>query len=63
MSAGDESTFANTAYTEDSVSKRLVFSHVNEATMRVLTAEGCEVLAPAAQGCCGALALHAGRPR
>ena len=42
--------------------QRLVFSQVNEATMRVLSAEGCEVLAPAAQGCCGALALHAGRP-
>ena len=42
--------------------QRLVFSHVNEATMRVLSAEGCEVLAPPAQGCCGALALHAGRP-
>ena len=33
---------------------------VNEATARVLAAEGCEVLAPADQGCCGALALHAG---
>jgi glycolate dehydrogenase iron-sulfur subunit len=42
--------------------QRLVFSHVNEATIRVLAAEGCEVLAPPAQGCCGALALHAGRP-
>jgi glycolate oxidase iron-sulfur subunit len=41
--------------------QRLVFSHVNEATIRVLSAEGCEVLAPD-QGCCGALALHAGRP-
>jgi glycolate oxidase iron-sulfur subunit len=41
--------------------QRLVFSHVNEATIRVLSAEGCEVLAPP-QGCCGALALHAGRP-
>ena len=30
------------------------------ATVRVLAAEGCEVLAPRAQGCCGALALHAG---
>ena len=29
--------------------------------MRVLAAEGCEVLAPPAQGCCGALAVHAGR--
>jgi glycolate oxidase iron-sulfur subunit len=38
-----------------------VFPHVNDATVRVLAAEGCEVLAPSAQGCCGALALHAGR--
>ena len=43
--------------------QRLVFSHVNEATIRVLAAEGCEVLAPPAQGCCGALAVHAGRSR
>jgi glycolate oxidase iron-sulfur subunit len=27
----------------------------------VLSAEGCDVSAPAGQGCCGALALHAGR--
>jgi len=41
--------------------QRVFFSHVNEATVRVLSAEGCEVLAPAQQGCCGALALHSGR--
>ena len=41
--------------------QRLVFGHVNAATVRVLAAEGCEVVAPAGQGCCGALALHAGR--
>jgi glycolate oxidase iron-sulfur subunit len=41
--------------------QRLVFGHVNEATVRVLVAEGCEVVAPVGQGCCGALALHAGR--
>src|ERR1700681_1903069 len=41
--------------------QRLVFPHVNDATVRVLAAEGCEVLCAAAQGCCGALALHAGR--
>src|SRR6185295_1984814 len=40
--------------------QRLAFHHVNEATVRVLAAEGCEVKAPASQGCCGALALHAG---
>jgi glycolate oxidase iron-sulfur subunit len=36
------------------------FSHVNAATARVLSAEGCEVIAPAEQPCCGALFLHAG---
>ncbi len=36
------------------------FSDVNAATVRVLAAEGCEVVAPPAQGCCGALDLHAG---
>jgi glycolate oxidase iron-sulfur subunit len=41
--------------------QRLVFGRVNEATVRVLAAEGCEVVAPAVQGCCGALPLHAGR--
>ncbi len=41
--------------------QRLVFPRVNEATVRVLAAEGCDVIAPADQGCCGALALHAGR--
>ena len=40
---------------------RLAFPNVNEATVRVLSAEGCDVVAPADQGCCGALALHAGR--
>lgn len=37
------------------------FHQVNLATQRVLTAEGCEVLTPRRQGCCGALGLHAGR--
>jgi len=41
--------------------QRVVFQHVNEATVTVLSAEGCEVVAPREQGCCGALALHAGR--
>jgi glycolate oxidase iron-sulfur subunit len=34
---------------------------VNEATARVLAAEGCDVVTPRGQGCCGALMLHAGR--
>jgi glycolate oxidase iron-sulfur subunit len=41
--------------------QRVFFGHVNEATARVLAAEGCDVLAPRDQGCCGALALHSGR--
>jgi glycolate oxidase iron-sulfur subunit len=40
--------------------QRISFANVNEATVRVLAAEGCTVTAPSAQGCCGALALHAG---
>ncbi len=40
--------------------QREFFSHVNAATVRVLAAEGCEVIAPQAQGCCGALLVHAG---
>jgi len=37
------------------------FPDVNAATVRVLAAEGCEVITPKAQGCCGALSEHLGR--
>jgi glycolate dehydrogenase iron-sulfur subunit len=40
--------------------QRLTFPQVNRATINVLAAEGCAVAAPARQGCCGALSLHAG---
>ena len=40
--------------------QRVLFSRVNTATARVLAAEGCEVVVPAAQPCCGALLVHAG---
>lgn len=40
--------------------QREFFSQVNSATVRVLAAEGCEVIAPQAQTCCGALLVHAG---
>jgi glycolate oxidase iron-sulfur subunit len=39
---------------------QVTFTKLNEATIRVLTANGCEVVVPAAQFCCGALAAHAG---
>jgi glycolate oxidase iron-sulfur subunit len=41
--------------------QRIAFAHVNDATRRVLAADGCRVIAPSDQGCCGALSLHAGR--
>lgn len=36
-------------------------AHVNAATARVLSSEGCEVLVPQDQGCCGALLLDLGQ--
>jgi glycolate oxidase iron-sulfur subunit len=41
--------------------QRVFFPGVNESTIRVLSAEGCEVVVPQTQGCCGALSMHAGR--
>jgi glycolate oxidase iron-sulfur subunit len=41
--------------------QRVFFPGVNQATIRVLAAEGCEVIVPQGQGCCGALSLHGGR--
>jgi glycolate oxidase iron-sulfur subunit len=41
--------------------QRVFFPGVNDATLRVLAAEGCEVLVPRGQGCCGALSMHSGR--
>lgn len=39
---------------------QVTFSKLNEATLRVLIANGCEVVVPKQQVCCGALASHAG---
>lgn len=39
---------------------QVTFAKLNAATIRVLTANGCEVVVPAGQLCCGALAAHAG---
>ncbi|MBF2002737.1 MAG: 4Fe-4S dicluster domain-containing protein [Synechococcales cyanobacterium M58_A2018_015] len=41
--------------------QRLFFSEVNEATARVLSANGCEVIIPKSQGCCAALPSHQGQ--
>jgi glycolate oxidase iron-sulfur subunit len=39
---------------------QVTFNALNESTIRVLAANGCEVVIPELQGCCGALAAHAG---
>ncbi len=41
--------------------QRSVLPEVNGATMRVLSALGCEVVIPQEQGCCGALPAHQGQ--
>jgi glycolate oxidase iron-sulfur subunit len=39
------------------------FARLNEATVRVLQMNGCEVVIPEGQTCCGALHVHAGLPQ
>jgi glycolate oxidase iron-sulfur subunit len=41
--------------------QREFFPRVNAATARVLAMEGCDVVIPRGQGCCGALSVHSGR--
>ena len=41
--------------------QQVFFPEVNAATARVLATEGCDVVIPAGQGCCGALSMHGGR--
>ena len=43
--------------------QQVFFRDVNEATARVLAAEGFDVVIPRGQGCCGALMVHAGQER
>jgi glycolate oxidase iron-sulfur subunit len=43
--------------------QQVFFQHVNEATIRVLTAEGYDVVIPREQECCGALMMHTGLDR
>jgi len=39
---------------------QISFTELNDATIRVLQANGCEVVIPVGQLCCGALCVHAG---
>ncbi len=41
--------------------QRIFLPEVNDATVRVLTANGCEVVIPKDQGCCAALSHHQGQ--
>ena len=41
----------------------VAFARLNEATVRVLQRNGCEVVLPGSQGCCGALHVHSGLHR
>jgi len=41
---------------------QVAFAQVHEATVRVLNLNHCTVVVPADQGCCGAIAVHAGEP-
>jgi glycolate dehydrogenase iron-sulfur subunit len=41
--------------------QQVLFPTVNVATARVLASEGCDVIIPRRQGCCGALSVHGGR--
>ena len=41
--------------------QKLFFDRVNQATVRVLTSNGCEIVIPQAQGCCAALPHHQGQ--
>jgi glycolate oxidase iron-sulfur subunit len=41
--------------------QKLFFDRVNQATVRVLTANGCQIVIPQSQGCCAALPSHQGQ--
>ncbi|AFZ34998.1 protein of unknown function DUF224 cysteine-rich region domain protein [Stanieria cyanosphaera PCC 7437] len=41
--------------------QRLFFNSVNQATIRVLSANSCEIIIPKTQGCCAALPAHQGQ--
>jgi glycolate oxidase iron-sulfur subunit len=49
-----------TAFLHAGCVMQVAFAEVGEATVRVLQRAGCDVVAPEAQGCCGAIAVHAG---
>jgi glycolate oxidase iron-sulfur subunit len=51
---------AGTAMLHAGCVMHVAFPHVHEATVRMLNRAGLTVVVPRAQGCCGAIAVHAG---
>ncbi len=49
-----------TAFVHAGCVMQVAYAATDEATVDVLRRSGCDVVAPAAQGCCGAIAVHAG---
>jgi glycolate oxidase iron-sulfur subunit len=49
-----------TAFLHAGCVMQVAFADWNDATVRVLQRARCDVVAPADQGCCGAIAVHAG---
>jgi glycolate oxidase iron-sulfur subunit len=49
-----------TAFLHAGCIMHVAFGEWNEATVRVLSAAGVEVIVPRDQGCCGAITIHAG---
>jgi len=49
-----------TAFLHAGCVMHVAFAEVDEATVRVLNAAGCDVVVPSGQGCCGAISIHAG---
>lgn len=54
---------AGTAFLHVGCVMQVAFPNVHEATMRMLARAGLSVDVPKGQGCCGAIAVHAGSPR
>jgi glycolate dehydrogenase iron-sulfur subunit len=53
---------AGTAFLHTGCIMAVAFGYVHEATVRMLRRAGLSTVVPAGQGCCGAIATHAGEP-
>lgn len=58
----DVADAAGTAFLHVGCVMQVAFGGVHEASIRMLNRAGLRVVVPRAQGCCGAIAVHAGEP-